>query len=419
MDGAGDQLLARAGLAIDQYGGIGGGDAADLVEHRQQGGTAADDLLEIVRGLDLFLEVEVLLVQPRALGLGEDAVGDVDPDRMRGLDRPGGAAHRSHPEADPEGVPVPPAHLQLQAGDLLAGKHPMKCFLGGHSTGRRVCEVGQDARTDQLRGRIAEELGRTTVHVVEPAVSPERHIGARRLIVEVPVAPLALQEFLLDPQALELGGRTGGEDPEDEESTRLGRHGPLVEHGQMPEDVPLPVQQGNPEVALDPQVDQPLVAGELFLDPAGVVAEPPAHDVLARSPVEVVLFVRAKLALSVVGERADPRRDAGKLGDEGIAHLHRTGQMLHQGLEEGLARVPYRPLDDLPQRSDLVVIRGRKRFHPFVHLQVIADWLRDPPRPGNETPDHKETPADPFYWISEIVDRYPVRRRLTRRTPPE
>ena len=51
-------------------------------------GAAADDLLEVVDRLDLFLEVEVLLPEPGPLGLGEHAVGDVDPDRMDGLDRP-------------------------------------------------------------------------------------------------------------------------------------------------------------------------------------------------------------------------------------------------------------------------------------------------------------------------------------------
>ena len=61
-----------------------GGDAADLVEHGQQRGAAADDLLEVVDRLDLFLEVEVLLLEPGAFGLGEHAVGDVHPDRMDG-----------------------------------------------------------------------------------------------------------------------------------------------------------------------------------------------------------------------------------------------------------------------------------------------------------------------------------------------
>ena len=58
-------------------------------------GDSADDLLEVVDRLDLFLEVEVLLLEAGALGLGEHPVGDVDPDRMHGRQsgrRPRGAA---------------------------------------------------------------------------------------------------------------------------------------------------------------------------------------------------------------------------------------------------------------------------------------------------------------------------------------
>ena len=77
VDGAGDQLLAGAGLAGDQHGGVGGRHAADVVEHGQQRRTLADDLLEVVDRLDLFLQVEVLLLEPGLFLLREHAVGDV------------------------------------------------------------------------------------------------------------------------------------------------------------------------------------------------------------------------------------------------------------------------------------------------------------------------------------------------------
>ena len=138
MDGPGDQLLARAGLAVNQDGRVRGGDAADLVEHGGQRGAPADDLLEVVDRLDFLLEVEVLLGQAGTLGLGQHAVGDVDPDRMHRTDRPVVAAHRPHPEVDPERTPVPPAHLQFQPGDLLPGE-PAPERLLGPSPGRKAC----------------------------------------------------------------------------------------------------------------------------------------------------------------------------------------------------------------------------------------------------------------------------------------
>src|SRR5262249_51609183 len=63
MEGAGDELLAGAGLATDQHGGIRRGDGFDRLQHPAQGGVRADDLAEVVLGADLFLEVNLLLVQ--------------------------------------------------------------------------------------------------------------------------------------------------------------------------------------------------------------------------------------------------------------------------------------------------------------------------------------------------------------------
>ena len=61
VQGAGDELLARAGLAADQDGGFGGGDGLDLLQHPAQGGALADDLAEVVLGADLLLQVGLLL----------------------------------------------------------------------------------------------------------------------------------------------------------------------------------------------------------------------------------------------------------------------------------------------------------------------------------------------------------------------
>ena len=61
VQGAGDELLARAGLAADEHGGVGGGDGLDLLEDPAQGGALADDLPEVVLGADLLLQVGLLL----------------------------------------------------------------------------------------------------------------------------------------------------------------------------------------------------------------------------------------------------------------------------------------------------------------------------------------------------------------------
>src|SRR5262249_12294277 len=67
VDGAGDQLLAGARLAGEQHRGVGRRYAAHGVEDGQQRRAAADDLVEVVDRLDLFLKILVLLLQPGAL----------------------------------------------------------------------------------------------------------------------------------------------------------------------------------------------------------------------------------------------------------------------------------------------------------------------------------------------------------------
>ena len=105
------------------------------------------------------------------------------------------------------------------------------------------------------------------------------------------------------------------------------------------------------------------------------MAQPPAHDVLAGGAGQVELDVVADLPLAPVGEGADPRRHAGELGDEGVAHPDRRGQVPDQRLEEDLARAPGRPLDDRPQGGDLVAFRGRRDLFPTAKPQDLAGRL--------------------------------------------
>ena len=61
VQGAGDELLARARFATNEHRGVGGGDRLDLLQHPAQGGALADDLPEVVLGADLLLQVGILL----------------------------------------------------------------------------------------------------------------------------------------------------------------------------------------------------------------------------------------------------------------------------------------------------------------------------------------------------------------------
>ena len=61
MQGAGDQLLARARLASNEDGGVGRRDRLDLLQHPAQRSAVADDVAEIVLGADLLLQVGILL----------------------------------------------------------------------------------------------------------------------------------------------------------------------------------------------------------------------------------------------------------------------------------------------------------------------------------------------------------------------
>ncbi|MCG3159192.1 MAG: hypothetical protein JMDDDDMK_00178 [Acidobacteria bacterium] len=63
MNGARDQLFARAGFAANQHGGIGRRDGFDLFEDTLQRRASADDLLEVQDGLDFLFEVKFLFVE--------------------------------------------------------------------------------------------------------------------------------------------------------------------------------------------------------------------------------------------------------------------------------------------------------------------------------------------------------------------
>ena len=59
VNGAGDELLARAGFAPNEHRGAGGGDRLHLLENAAEGGAIPDDLPEVVLGADFLLQVGV------------------------------------------------------------------------------------------------------------------------------------------------------------------------------------------------------------------------------------------------------------------------------------------------------------------------------------------------------------------------
>ena len=72
VNGAGEQLLAGTGFAAQQHGGVGARDDVDLIEHRANGGTCADDVDQRLlamqgRSRRLLFEPALLFHQPFAI----------------------------------------------------------------------------------------------------------------------------------------------------------------------------------------------------------------------------------------------------------------------------------------------------------------------------------------------------------------
>ncbi len=65
MDGLGDQLLARPGLALDEHGRVGGRDATDQLVDLLHGRGAADD--QVVALLELAAQTLQVARQPPEL----------------------------------------------------------------------------------------------------------------------------------------------------------------------------------------------------------------------------------------------------------------------------------------------------------------------------------------------------------------
>ena len=153
--------LPGAGLAVDQDGGVGRRHPADLVEHRHQRGDSADDLLEIVDRLDLFLEVEVLLLEPaRSASASTRSVMSTQIEWTASI-RPSAPRIGLIQTLIQSGLAVAPAHLQLEAGDLLRrrSRREMLASALAHPAGVSAKSSRRGGPTSSAAG-IAEELRR-------------------------------------------------------------------------------------------------------------------------------------------------------------------------------------------------------------------------------------------------------------------
>src|SRR5262249_8921395 len=129
VDRARDQLLSSAGLAEDEDRGVRRRHQIDLLEGARQRPALPDDLLEVVDGLDLVLEVTVLAVQLaqlllRALAFLHVAQDEGEERPPRHLDPRDRAFDRELPAV---GVARPEAVRSVDVGPGLAprleGKH--------------------------------------------------------------------------------------------------------------------------------------------------------------------------------------------------------------------------------------------------------------------------------------------------------
>ncbi len=347
MDGPREELLPRAGLAGDEHGSVGRCHSPHVVEYRTQRRAVADDRVEVVGGLDLVLEIEVLLVQPRSFSLGEDTVGDIHPDGAARLDPLVGASDGLHPQADPERPAVAAMQCQFQPREFLAALKSVpqegRLCRGGRRWGEKI----EDRTTVHLVRRVTDHLRGPVIGAQDSPFAAHRQIAHRRLVVEIAIPTFALRQPFLGPQPFQLRSGPSGEDPENEQPPRLRRHRPLVKHGQMTEDLALAVQERDAHVAVDAQAHQRGRVREVLRHTCRVMDESPARDGVARRGRKVIFHVVDDPITRRKGDGAHPRIHVGELGDDGIGHIDGRSQSADQRPEKLLSRTSGRPFDDI------------------------------------------------------------------------
>ena len=356
----------------------------------------ADDRLEVVRGLDLVLKIEVLLLQAGAFGLGEHTVRDVYPDGAAGFHPTVVAADRLHPQADPQRPAVPALDLHLQPGEFLAGKKPAQQVGRPQLGGRRVSKKVEDGMTVHLVLGATDHLCRPAIDTKNSPITAYGQIAHRCLLVEIAITPFALLEPSLGPQSFQLCGGPCREDPENEQPARFRRHRAVVKDGQMTENIPLAVQEGDAHVAVDAQTDQRRGVREVRRHTRGVMDESPAHDGVAGSGGKIIFHVVGDPITRPKGDGAHSRVHVGKLGDDGVGNFDGRSQSAHQRPEKLLSRATGCPFDDVAERAQIVANRRHVRTFPVGNSQTCLIHLCKQPFAATRLDAHRRPQQSTF-----------------------
>ena len=162
----------------------------------------------------------------------------------------------------------------------------------------------EDGTTVHLVLFVADHLHRPAIDAEDSALAADRQVAHRRLFVEIAIATFAFQEPFLGPEPLQLGGGPSGEDPENEQPARFRGHGPLVKDGEMTENLPLPVQERHPHVAVDAQAHQRSRVREVLRYTRGMMHESPARHGVAGSGGKIIFHVLRDPITCPEGNRA-------------------------------------------------------------------------------------------------------------------
>jgi hypothetical protein len=223
-----------------------------------------------------------------------------------------------------------------------------------------IRQEGVDQGAYQLTGRVAEHLGQAAVGAKDPPVGADDQVGVGRVLIEVAVARLTFLEALLGAQALELGGRAGGEVAHDEQPARLRGHRPVVEDREEPQDAASVVVEGHGHVTVHTTLVQELAPGKALRHAGGEMRQAAAEDFASRCVGHVELPALHDMVVVPKGEDA-AELGLFEFGDADVVDVDGLGQVADEGPEELLAGTAGGPLDHRPEGVQVVGHHGDGR----------------------------------------------------------
>ena len=160
MDRVRDQLLAGARLAADQHRGVGAGDLGDLIEHLAHRPAGADQVGEVVLGLQLLAQVRVLVDEPLPLrfhqALQPDRLADHRGDDAEELGRADVEAIGLERQLDEERADRPAGDRDRHADDAqLLG---LAALGGTHGQRRLLAHLRDDHAAPRIEDPLAQLL---------------------------------------------------------------------------------------------------------------------------------------------------------------------------------------------------------------------------------------------------------------------